>query len=256
MLDDEDSTIDEYKKKFSSDPLVEVVIFCKQYFIDRTDTGLTIPQRHFAVFARNAVETDAIINEYPSFFMFDDDITTVRLRYVKGKSLKSKKITANLDKIFELLETYLLSANLATLGFGTANNYMGGACVMTKETAKYRMCYNAFLRNAKFKVDWFLNILEDRTTSIFQNRIGNVWIQFLPIQIDTMPMYGVIAGGNSEVYKNYDKFRQVFFPILMHPDCNYIRYISDRWTIVFTANYICPKIISDRYKRGIKDGAI
>lgn len=248
VLDDEDSTMIEYYKELEYDSRAEVGVFNKQSMIDSTDTGMIEPMRNFAVFARNAVEQDAE-GKYKYFWVFDDDLTSFRLRYIDGDSLKSQKITSNLDVIFHMIEDYMSNTNISTIGFGTANNYMSGVKSIEKESSKYRMCYNGYLRNSESPVAWSLNMCEDRITSILQNKVGNIWMQLLCLQIDTMPLGGVVEGGNSEVYRNMDKFHQVFFPIMTSPDCNYVKVMNGKWFTMYDEKAICPKIISSVYKK-------
>lgn len=248
VVDNEDKTIIEYYKELEADKNVEVGVFNKQEMIDCTDTGLLEPMRNFAVFARNAVEQDALSNGYDLFWVFDDDLTSFRLRYADGDSLRSLKITHSLDKVFKLMEEFVLNTNIATLGFGTANNYMSGVKSIEKESSKYRMCYNGYLRNSVYPVEWSLNMCEDRITSILQNKVGNIWMQLLCLQIDTMPLGGIVEGGNSDVYRNMDKFHQVFFPVVTSPDCNYTKVIKEKWYTMYNEKTMCPKIISSRYK--------
>lgn len=247
VVDNEDKTMIEYYKELEADDRAEVGVFNKQEMIDCTDTGIREPMRNFAVFARNAVEQDAM-GTHKLFWVFDDDLTSFRLRFVDGDSLRSMKVTHSLDKIFKLMEDYVSSTQIATLGFGTANNYMSGVKSIEKESSKFRMCYNGYLRNSQYPVEWSLNMCEDRITSILQNKVGNVWLQLLCLQIDTLPIGGLIEGGNSDVYRNMDKFHQVFFPVMTSPDCNYTKYMKDKWFTMYDEKTMCPKIISSKYK--------
>lgn len=245
VVDDEDKTIIDLYKAMEHDKKVEVGVFKKAESIAETDTGLTKPYRNFAVFARNAIEDSA---KEDLFWVFDDDLTSFRLRYVDGESLKSQVINHDLDAIFKLIEDYVARNPIATLGFGTANNYMSGVKSIAKESSKYRMCYNGYLRNRKYPVAWSLNMCEDRITSILQNKVGNIWMQLLCLQIDTMPLGGIVDGGNSDVYRNMDKFHQVFFPVMTSPDCNYTKVLKDKWFTMYDEKAMCPKIISSVFK--------
>lgn len=249
VVDDEDKTIIDYYKAVSHDDKAEVCVFSKQAAINITDTGMLEPMRNFAVFARNAVEQDAIENGYDYFWVFDDDLTSIRLRYINGNSLKSLAITSNLDKIFYMVEQYVKAVNIDTLSFGTANNYIGGKDTAFAESSKHRMCYNVFLRKSASPVDWFLNMCEDRLASLKYNIIGQVWIQLLCIQIDTAPIGGKVEGGNSEVYKTLNELTQVFFPIITYPNCNRIRYVKGHFVNTYIEQNMCPKIISGSYRK-------
>ena len=249
VVDNEDKTMLDYYKYLEHDTNADVYVFNKQSAIDTTDTGMLEPKRNFAVFARNAVEQDAIDTGYKYFWIFDDDLTSIRMRYVCNGSLKSLAIKYNLDKIFNLIEEYAESANIDTLSFGTANNYIGGKDSAFAESSKHRMCYNAFLRKTESPVEWSLNMCEDRITSLKYSTLGQIWMQLLCIQIDTMPLGGKVDGGNSDVYRTLSELTQVFFPIMTFPNCNKIRIYKGHYTNTYVEPYMCPKIISSTYRK-------
>ena len=205
VVDDEDKTVIDYYKAVEQDKRTEVCVFNKQAAISITDTGMLEPMRNFAVFARNAVEQDAKLHDYDYFWMFDDDLTSIRMRYIQGNSLKSLAINSNLDTIFSIIEDYVKQADIDTLSFGTANNYIGGKDTAFAENSKHRMCYNVFLRKTTSPVEWSLNMCEDRIASLKYNTLGQKWLQLLCVQIDTAPIGGKVEGGNSEVYRTLDE---------------------------------------------------
>jgi hypothetical protein len=249
VVDDEDKTMIDYYKAVESDSNVEVGVFSKSAFIDCTDTGMITPMRNFAVFARNAVEQDAIDKKYKYFWVFDDDLTSIRMRYIDGNSLKSLAIKNNLDSVLKKIEDYAESVGIDTLSFGTANNYIGGKYTAFAESSKHRMCYNAFLRKTESPVEWSLNMCEDRITSLKYSTIGQIWMQLLCVQIDTMPLGGKVDGGNSDVYRTLSELTQVFFPIMTFPNCNKIRIFKGHYTNTYIEPYMCPKIISSTYRK-------
>lgn len=245
VVDDQDSTLPEYLANYGD----SVIVFDKDAYVSVTDTGLYTPQKNFAVFSRNAIEDIARDLGYDCFIMMDDDLTNFRFRYPEDNSFKSLKITQNLDKIFEAYIEYLMECDLACLCFGIHNNYMKGTDVLYEENPRLRLCFTVYFRNCKFPVSWKLNMCEDRITSLECSRSGQVWLQLLNVQVDTVEIGGKIKGGNSEVYNSVDKFKQTFFPVMIFPDCNYCSYWKDHWITSLHLSNICPKIVGGIYKK-------
>lgn len=249
VVDDEDKTLNEYKEEYGDC----VLVFNKEHYIQKTDTGLKEPLRNFAVFARNAIEDFAKQFDLKYFGMFDDDILKFRFRYIENDKLLSESVT-DLDTVIGTYIDYMECCNLACTGFGVATQYIGGLQRFNQRSPvnnSLRLCYNAYIRCSTFNVDWLLNMCEDRITSILHNTRGQIWQQLLFVQIDTSPLYGKIDGGNSSVYRMLDEFTQVFFPIVSNPNTNFISTYNDHLvTHISGEDNLCPKIIGGKYKNG------
>lgn len=244
VVDDEDKTKDEYIKEYGD----KVIIFNKDKYVYSTDTGLSVPYRNFAVFARNAIEDLAVQYNLQYFGMFDDDILKFRFRYASDEQLLSLPVQ-NLDNIIAEYVDYMESCKLACVGFGVSTQYIGGKqCSPVNNSL--RLCYNAYIRCSMFNVDWSLNMCEDRITSLLCNMRGQVWQQLLFVQIDTAPLYGKVDGGNSSVYRMLDEFTQVFFPVITNPNNSSISTYNEHLVIrILGDDSICPKIIGGKYKK-------
>lgn len=245
VVDDLDPTVNEYKSKYGD----KVLVFNKLEYVNKTDTGMSVPQINFAVFARNAIEDFAITLGYKFFAVFDDDMVKFRYRYDDDGVFRSTKITINMDKIIDTYVSFIDESNISCVSFGSLNNYMRGVDSLYIETSRLRLCCAIFFRNTNFKVDWKLNMCEDRITSLYYGQLGQVWLQLLQVQLDTMPMGGEFIGGNTDVYKSLDKFHQVFFPVIVLPSSQYCSMYKGKWATVMHQEYVCPKIISGGYKK-------
>lgn len=245
VVDNLDKTVQEYKDLYGE----HILVFDKLEYVRRTECGLAEPKINFAVFARNAIEDLAVQLGYQYFIMMDDDLTKFRYRYDDDGHFRSLTITDNLDEVFNSYVEYLHTANVACLCFGVHNNYMRGTDMLYIESPRLRLCFTVYFRNTSFKVDWLLNMCEDRITSIAHGRDGQVWLQLLQVQVDTVPIGGEVEGGNSEVYRSVDKFQQTFFPVVIFPDCNYCTMWKGKWITSLHLENVCPKIIGGEYKK-------
>ena len=246
VLDDQDDTYDEYVKAWGPD---RVIKFNKDFFIHHTDTGLHTPVPKFAVFARNAIEYIAQRMGYKTFMMLDDDITKFRVRLPEGDILKSYQFHGTFDKIVDKAVDYILDCDIACMGLGFCNLYIGGVENFNKENPRQRLCAEAFIRNVAHPVDWRLNMVEDMITSIDAAMSGDVWFQFLPIQVEIKMSEGTVDGGNSDVYRQLGMYRISFMPVIAHPSSNAVRLGKKTWASTTTPDKCIPKIISSRYRK-------
>jgi hypothetical protein len=246
VVDDQDNTFDEYVKVWGAD---KVVVFHKDHFIKHTDTGLHNPVPKFAVFARNAIEFIARTMGYKTFMMLDDDITKLRVRLPVGNSLKSFQFNGNFNSILKMSVDFVLDCNIACMGLGFCNLYIGGVENFNKENPRQRLCAEAFIRNTSHPMLWRLNMVEDLITSIDAAMRGEVWFQFLPIQCEIKISEGVVEGGNSDVYRQLGMYRISFMPVIAYPSANAVKYGKKSWITTTTPDKCIPKIISSRYRK-------
>lgn len=246
VVDDQDATFCEYVEEWGAD---RVIRFHKDYFIRNTDTGLRPPVPKFAVFARNAIEYIAKEMGYKTFMMLDDDITKFRIRLPEGDSLKSYQFNGQFNSIIENSVNYVLDCDIACLGLGFCNLYIGGVGNFNKENPRQRLCAEAFIRNTAHPIAWRLNMVEDMITSIDAAMKGDVWFQFLPIQCEILMNEGAVDGGNSDVYRQLGMYRISFMPVIAYPSSNSVRFGKKTWASTTTPDKCIPKIISSRYRK-------
>lgn len=246
VVDDQDETFDEYVAEWGPK---RVVVFHKDYFIRHTDTGLSTPVPKFAVFARNAIEHIAKYMGYKTFLMLDDDITKIRIRLPEVDSLKSFQFNGNFNSIIEKSVDYVLDCDIACMGLGFCNLYIGGVENFNKENPRQRLCAEAFIRNTTHPIKWRLNMVEDLITSIDAAWRGDVWFQFLPIQCEILMSEGAVDGGNSDVYRQLGMYRISFMPVIAYPSSNSVRLGKKSWASTTSPDKCIPKIISSRYRK-------
>ena len=246
VVDDQDDTFNEYVKVWGVD---RVIVFHKDHFIRHTDVGLQVPVPKFAVFARNAIEHIAKYMGYQTFMMLDDDITKIRIRLPEGNSLKSYQINGQFDAIIENSVNYVLDCDIACMGLGFCNLYIGGVENFNKENPRQRLCAEAFIRNTSHPISWRLNMVEDLITSIDAAMNGDVWFQFLPIQCEIKMSEGAVDGGNSDVYRQLGMYRISFMPVIAYPSSNAVRCSKKSWASTTSPDKCIPKILSSRYRK-------
>ena len=251
VVDDTDSTIQEYIDNFGSD---NVIVFDKNYYInsDRFDNCSNDPSYKCIVYAKRAVEDIAKSLGINFFAISDDDITRFALRYpVDGKVRRFPIV--NFDK---LLSVYLnmLDNDIAGIGFGHVTSYCGGVKSFDYESLSARyLPYQFILRNSKIDVSWTSWFAEDDVTELEEGKIGKLWLVIPYIMQETEPIGDISAdGGMVDVYKQSNMFK-LNFNVILHCPCGtslmYKPHKSNRYVIMRRYNRCLPNLISGGYKK-------
>lgn len=111
VIDNEDSTADEYYKKFGKD---KVIMFDKLEISKTFDTYDNFNDRRTIVYARNVCFKLAKEMGYRYFLQCDDDYESFMYRYSDGSKLRSKPCK-NFDKLCESMLRFLKDTNAHTV---------------------------------------------------------------------------------------------------------------------------------------------
>lgn len=122
IIDNEDETVDQYRKNFGSE---HVIMFDKQAAYDRADTMDNFNEHRAIIYARN--ETFRIVKELglKYFLMLDDDYKEIDFRYASGNKLLGKPVK-QMDRIFEDMLHFLDISGAATVAFAQGGDFVGG----------------------------------------------------------------------------------------------------------------------------------
>lgn len=252
-LDDCDLTIQEYINNYGAD---NVVIFDKNYYINSIDNNVRFFTDKAPIYARCAVEDIASSLGYDTFMVIDDDVKDFRYRYIEDKSLLSSNVY-NLDSVFHSISEFIIDCNLSTVGLSNSSSYIGGYsqwCNYLGST-KFRSPIQPFIRNSKFKVNWFSLGVEDMIVPLRYNQLGIPWINIIGIQIYNSPVGNIKSnGGSQSYYKSIiadDYYREMFTVVKIFPGTLDLCFRNGRWRCKgITKDKIkYPEILSCKYKK-------
>jgi hypothetical protein len=245
VLDDQDDTINQYIDKFGPD---NILIFDKNHYVNSCDTGTNSPQFKCILYAKLAVEDIAKDMGLSAFVIADDDLKRFRFRYDCDGSLKSINVT-NMDKVIEAYTDFMLEANIASTGFGFAQNYFVGTDCFTNDCVqKSRIPYNFVFRNAKFDVPWILCFGEDIGTAIQQSKIGQFWMSCVFVQQEIEPL-GKMKGGMYDVYHNIHGIELREYCYIYNPTTVKIAYYKTDFMNTIKRENSFPKLVSQSLKK-------
>lgn len=116
IVDNEDKTLDKYKKKYNNQ---YVKIFDKKKYADLVDEGNNFDERRTITHARNACFDIANDLGYEYFIQLDDDYTAFDYRIDTNSTENCGiiKPIKNLDRIFETLLNYYINTPALSIAF-------------------------------------------------------------------------------------------------------------------------------------------
>jgi hypothetical protein len=248
VVDNEDTTILKYQKKFGFD---NVVVFNKKKIADKTDEGNNFDNRKTTTHARNACFDIAKDLGYNYFLVLDDDYTVFRYRYID--KYITKGYVQNLDLLFKSTLNYYKKNNFLSIAFAQGGDFIGGEGCGLLQRYLYvsRKCMNSFFCSTKRRF-WFVGQLnEDVNTYVTLAKTGGLFL--------TIPFVGLeqkatqkTDGGMTDAYKKYGTYVKSFTTVMFEPSSVIVNMMG------FTENRLhhrikwintTPMIINEKHKK-------
>lgn len=239
VLDNEDSTINEYIKNFGKD---NIVVFDKKSIADQTDEGNNFDNRRTTTHARNACFDIAKDLGYEYFLVLDDDYYSLGYRYEEGE----RKIN-NLDKALDIVLEYYKNTNIKSLAFSQGGDHIGGFSGIKLK----RKCMNSFFCSTNIRF-WFVGQLnEDVNTYVTLGSQGDLFFTFTNIKLDQGDTQNT-KGGMTDAYNLSGTYVKSFYTIMYHPSATKIKMMNTKFPrIHHSINWkaTTPFIINEKYKK-------
>ena len=247
VVDDTDSTIEQYVDNYGADMLI---VFNKQYYIDNCDVGSRPPNFKTILYAKNTVEDIASYFGLKAFVIADDDVSSFRLRAPKDdESLYSANVQ-DMDIVVSEYCKFMVEQDFAALGFGHFAVYFNGARAFdSKMLLDCRVPYNFVFRNTKYHMDWVSSFGEDIITAMNYNKIGYRMLDIPYVRFETVPPSKATSGGMVEVYKSISDYKLCFYNLMYNPSGIKLRMRNGIWNAQIQRASSFPMIVSDKYRK-------
>lgn len=247
ICDNEDKTVEQYKKNFGDD---RVIVFDKKAEADDCDEGNNFDERRTITMARNACFKIAKKLGVTYFMELDDDYTDFRYKLKEtGNSLFIVNQINN--TIIQMLDFYKKSDALA-LAFAQNGDFIGG---MDNGNGLYRFskrkCMNSFLCsiNRPFKFIGAMN--EDVNTYITRGSRGDLFLTIPFIALNQKQTQSQ-SGGITDMYKKFGTYCKAFTTVMMQPSSVKVSMMqSNNPRIHHAINWktTVPCILSETHKK-------
>lgn len=249
VCDDEDKTLDEYKKRYKD----EVVVFSKAAYTDKFDIMDNFGGNKVIVYARNACYDIARNLGLDYFFEYEDDYTNFQYRFVDGDALRGRTIR-RLDEVLDLMIDCLEKTKATTIAFSQGGDFIGGAKAFQNNSFK-RKAMNSFVfkvnQDPKDDVLFIGRMNDDVNTYLTQGKVGKLFFQFANVNLVQLQTQSN-SGGNTEAYKAFGTYVKSFYSVMAEPSCCKIDLMgrtNKRIHHKINWNNAVPKIISESYKK-------
>jgi len=249
ICDDEDKTLDQYKKNFGD----KVIVFSKSKYAGKFDKMDNFNGNKVIVYARNACYDIARNLGLDYFFEYEDDYSSFLFRKINGEMLKGIQVK-ELDKILESLIDCLDQTNVSTIAFAQGGDLIGGAQSFHNINLK-RKAMNTFVfkvnQDPKDDLLFIGRMNDDVNAYLSYGKIGKLFFQIADIcmvQLQTQSN----SGGNTEAYKDFGTYVKSFYSVMVAPNCCKIAMmgtVHKRIHHKIKWENAVPKILSQAYKK-------
>jgi len=248
VIDDEDETADEYRKRFGD----KVLQFSKSEIEKQIDTGDNFQDRRTILHARNACFDLAKKVGCRFFIELDDDYPKFHIRF-NSKGLPSScliKSTFN-DVILAMLEFYE-SIPVLSLAMSQGGDFIGGG--QPEKRVLKRKAMNSFICSIDRPFKFRSTFNEDVATYTTLSRQGLLFFTVMQVNL-TQQQTQSNDGGITELYKRFGTYVKSFSTVMHCPSSVKVGIMGDprsphyRIHHKINWNVTAPKILREEWKK-------
>lgn len=249
VIDDEDKTGPEYKKRYGN----RVLTFSKDKIGKTFDKYDNSNDRRSIVWARNACWELAKEVGVKYFAQLDDDYTSFLYRRpgkregvlgYHGWTIRS------IDKVFEAMINFVADTPAVTLCMSQGGDHMGGAESQNAKQARLRRkAMNSFICDVDKPFQFRGRINEDVNTYVTLGALGYPFFTYTPLQLNQLASQSN-AGGMTELYLDGGTYVKSFFTVIAAPSCVTVRMMgrtAQRLHHHVSWRHAVPKIIGEHH---------
>ena len=246
VIDNEDKQAERYYEKYGKE---RVIMFDKLAVSKTFDTADLSQERRAIVYARNACFQIAKDLNLKYFVEFDDDYTSIGIRYPKDGKL-SQLSCENLDEIFELMVDFLLETDALTVCMSQGGDHMGGLTGRWKKSI-LRKAMNSFFCRTDRPFQFLGRVNEDVNTYTLLGSQGHLMMTVTDLMLNQMQTQSN-AGGMTDLYLDGGTYLKSFYTVLYMPSAVTVQPMGTahkRLHHKVDWKYCVPLILDERYKK-------
>lgn len=214
VIDDEDKTAPEYRKRFGD----QVLVFSKAEIAKRFDKADNFYDRRSIVYARNACFDLAERVGCRDFIQLDDDYTGFFYRFDADHRYGGWAVRS-MDALCDAMTAYLDRIPALTIAFSQGGDHIGGGeSHGLRAIRAKRKAMNTFFCRTDRRFDFVGRINEDVNTYVGAGRRGDLLLTLMSVQVNQMQTQSN-AGGMTELYLDSGTYIKTFYTVMMAPSC-------------------------------------
>ena len=215
IIDNEDKTADEYRKRFGD----KVIVFDKAAVAQTFDEGDNFNDRRAVIYARNASFKIAQDLGLDYFLQLDDDYTDFRFKFTSELVYIHKRDVRNLDRLFATILDYYKAIPALTIALAQGGDFPGGAgCTNVTRLWLKRKAMNSFFCSTHRPFQFFGRINEDVNTYVTLGNRGGLFLMFFNAAIQQQTTQAS-EGGMTELYLDAGTYVKTFYTVMYAPSC-------------------------------------
>lgn len=251
LLDDEDTTIDQYRNNFKDYTIETYSKDDKMKIIDSMDnTG----DKRCAVYARNACFDVANKYGYRYFCQMDDDYTSIPYRFIENDKLyRSDEV--NLDEVFKAYIDFMnVNDNIYSVAFAEPGDFTGGTGSKLNQRNFLTKCMGSWICDVNKPLTFKGTMNDDVNTYALAGAQGKMFFTFNFIMIDT-PATQSVKGGMTDIYLSIGTYCKTFYTVLCCPSFVKVDVYDGHGKQGYRIHHrfkwdnAKPKLISSRWKK-------
>jgi hypothetical protein len=248
VIDDEDKTADEYRKRYGD----KVLQFCKADVAARIDEGDNFHDRRAIIYARNSCWDLARQVGCRYFIQLDDDYTNFELRYRSDGTGCYIPVLKSIEDIFLAMIDFYTAIPVASVAMAQGGDYLGG-CISQRRSLR-RKCMNTFVCSTDRPFEFVGRINEDVNTYVSYGRKGLLFFTVIQAKI-VQKVTQSSGGGMTETYLDGGTYIKTFYSVMYAPSCVKVGQMGDprspHYRIHHKINWhnTAPKILRESCKR-------
>lgn len=255
VIDDEDKTAEEYRKRFGD----KVLQFCKAKVAAQADECDNFNNRKVILDARYVCWELAKQVGCRYFCQLDDDYTSFFIRHDSKYNYVSARLHSRIDSVFDALIEFLVSTNATAIAMSQGGDHIGGGGSEEHGGGQARpclrrKCMNSWLCDVEKPIKFFGRINEDVSAYVTFGHRGQLFLTVIQAMLVQMPTQ-TNPGGMTDIYLHGGTYIKSFYTVMANPSCVQIGAMGDPrgsgYRIHHKINWhaAVPKIIAEKHRK-------
>jgi hypothetical protein len=250
ILDDIDTQIDDYKKKYGDD---KIIVFNKEEIAKTTEHGDNFWNLRTTTHARNACYNIAKDLGYTYFLVLDDDYTGFQYRIdSKFNYPNPVKSITDIDKTFNYFLDYYKSIPALSICMAQGGDYIGGDNKFGVGRTQYsRKAMNSWFCSIDRPIKFISRLNEDVNTYLTLGSRGDLFLTVPFVSLSQLATQKS-KGGMTQAYIDGGTYVKSFYTVMYCPSFCKIDLMgttNKRLHHKIKWNNAVPKIISPIHKK-------
>ncbi len=254
VIDDEDKTEAEYRKRYGA----EVLQFSKAEIAKTFDEGDNFDDRRAIIYARNACWDLAKQVGCRYFIQLDDDYNSgFYIRFNKELEYgNTPRMKYHLDDLLIAMLNYYISIPALSIALSQGGDHIGGGRLAPK---MMRKCMNSFICSTDKQFSFVGRINEDVNTYTSLARSGYIFFTILQAQVNQLATQSN-SGGMTDLYIDSGTYIKSFYSVMYCPSGVKVGQMGDprsphyRLHHQINWNRVAPKILRETHRKASTHG--